>query len=128
MFCCDCHTAYAAEELLEGYSGQPQLPPTCRMCNGVIRPDVVLFGEMLSAKVCTQLSDLSCMEFNLVMSIGTSGVFQYIIEPVVRAWRQGVPTVEVNPSETSVSQIVDYRVRLGAAEAMGRIWECLKSK
>jgi NAD-dependent deacetylase len=56
-----------------------------------------------------------------VLSIGTTSVFPYIAEPVVRARASGVPTVEINPARTEISDVVDHRLETGAAEALGEI-------
>ena len=58
---------------------------------------------------------------DLVFSIGTTSVFPYIAEPVFDALRRGVPTVEINPGESRISDAVDYRLRMGAAAAMKEI-------
>ena len=57
-----------------------------------------------------------------VVSIGTTSVFPYIAGPVVWAARQGVPTVEINPDDTTVSGIVDHHLRMSAAEALPELW------
>jgi NAD-dependent deacetylase len=58
--------------------------------------------------------------FDIVFSIGTSSVFPYISQPVCLP-RGGIPTVEINPARTQLSDIVDYYLPLGAAEAMSAI-------
>ena len=66
--------------------------------------------------------------FDLVFSIGTSSLFPYIVEPVLWAHESGTPTVEINPGETSLSHIVDYRLRLNAADAMAAIWQAVLTR
>lgn len=98
------------------------IPPPCPKCRAIIRPDVVLFGEMLSpAKVAT-LETLMSDGFDLVFSVGTSSLFPYIQAPVQQARARGTPTVEINPEVTTVSSIVEHRVPLGAAEAMHALY------
>ncbi len=94
------------------------LPPQCIRCNGPIRPDVVFFGEMLPEKKIERLYSEMERGFDMVFSVGTTSVFPYISEPVLAARRAGVPTVEINPGETDISELVDYRLRMGAAEAL----------
>ena len=65
--------------------------------------------------------DLVQEGFDIVFSIGTSSVFPYIVQPVVYAASAGIPTVEINPARTQLTDIVDYYLPLGAAEAMTRI-------
>ncbi|MEL7496919.1 MAG: NAD-dependent protein deacylase [Planctomycetota bacterium] len=105
----------------ENYDGF-ELPPTCPDCQSLVRPDVVLFEEQLPEKEIQKLYACHEIPFDLVISIGTSSYFPYIIEPVLMANRQGVPTVEINPGTTSLSDLVELRVPLGAAEALDRVW------
>ena len=100
-------------------------PPLCPQCGAPIRPEVVLFGEDLPNDAVFAVEDALAQGVDLVFSIGTSSLFPYIVEPVVWARAAGIPTVEINPAETGVSGIVDYPIRAGAAEAMGRIWHAL---
>jgi len=101
------------------YRGLP-LPPACD-CGGLLRPEVVLFGEALPREAVDRLVAVLEAGVDLVFSIGTTSVFPYIAEPVADAIRRGVPTVEVNPGTSMVSEFVDYRLRLGAAAAMAEI-------
>jgi NAD-dependent deacetylase len=103
-------------------SSSVDLPPHCPDCRAMMRPDVVLFEELLPDEALTRLRRELETGFGVVFSIGTSAVFPYIQEPVVAARRLGVPTIEINPSETSVSHHADYRLAMGAAKAMDEIW------
>ncbi|MBS1189482.1 MAG: NAD-dependent deacylase [Rhodocyclaceae bacterium] len=108
---CDWRTTV---DSLEGWS----LPPLCPECGGVVRPEVVLFGEALPEAAMERFLAEFDAGFDLVFSIGTSSVFPYIAQPVVWAAQAGIPTVEINPARTVLSDIVDYRLPLGAAAAM----------
>jgi NAD-dependent deacetylase len=102
--------------------------PHCPACGAVVRPDVVLFGELLPpAKVALMRRELS-KGFDLVLSIGTTSVFPYIAGPVVEAAAQRIPTVEINPGDTEVSDIVDVKLPLRAAEACDAIWQRYQAK
>lgn len=103
--------------------GQLVLPPICPQCGAAVRPRVVLFGESLPVRELLELQTALAEGFDLVFSVGTSSVFPYIVEPVLLAKAQGRPTVEINPGETPVSGMVDYRFGMGAAEAMDRLWQ-----
>ncbi len=62
------------------------------------------------------------MDWDLVFAVGTSGLFPYIAAPLVQAQFKGIPTVEINPGETMLSSVVEYRIPLGAAVALEQIW------
>lgn len=95
--------------------------PLCVECGGVVRPKVVLFGESLPQQAIERLHAALDAGFDMVFVIGTTAVFPYIAEPVVMAVRSGVPTVEINPARTRLSDHVDYYLPCGAAEAMTAI-------
>lgn len=99
----------------------PAVPPRCTACGGVVRPAVVLFGEQLPAPAIERLYAELDTGFDMVFVIGTTAVFPYIAEPVLRAARQGVPTVEINPARTRLSAYVAHHVPAGAAETMTAI-------
>ncbi len=98
------------------------IPPTCPECKALIRPDVVLFEEQLPVDEIEQLMQQSSRPFDLVMSIGTSSLFPYIVEPVFRAAQMGIRTVEINPAETNLSGVVDVKLPMRAAESLAEIW------
>jgi NAD-dependent deacetylase len=61
--------------------------------------------------------------FDLVFSVGTSSLFSYIVGPVLWAREAGIPSVEINPGISEVSDMVDLRVAAGAALALGALWD-----
>lgn len=113
-------TGCSFEESVADLSGH-EIPPYCPHCGSVLRPKVVLFGESLPEEGMERFLDALDEGFDLIFAIGTSGVFPYITEPVVWAARIGITTVEINPIQTSLSEIVEYHLPLGAAEAMQAI-------
>jgi NAD-dependent deacetylase len=106
------------------YAGMT-IPPSCAVCGALVRPEVVLFGEMLPSPALGLLSRELSRGFDLVFTIGTTSVFPYIAEPVARACRQGLPTIEINPGETEVSHLVSHRLRTTAASALDAIANAL---
>jgi NAD-dependent deacetylase len=101
--------------------------PSCPDCEAVVRPRVVLFGEMLPPMETMTMSREVSHGFDVVVSIGTTSVFPYIAEPVIRAKHRGDLSVEINPGSSEVSEIVDVRLRCGAAEAMTAIWSAFRA-
>lgn len=99
-----------------------EVPPPCPECGQVIRPDVILFGEMLDPNKIQRLQQQLAQGFDMVLSIGTSSLFPYITAPVQQACEQGVPTVEINPDTTVISGLVTYKLTMGAADAMQALY------
>jgi NAD-dependent deacetylase len=113
LYCVRC----GAERAVPDYAGMEVLP-SCRHCAGLVRPRVVLFGEMLPEVALERLQATLEEGVDLVLSIGTTSVFPYIAGPVIQAARQGIPTVEINPGTTEISHLVRYRIRERAAVAL----------
>lgn len=108
------------------YGQFTDLPPRCPSCDGVLRPDVVLFGEMLPMNKAMRMNALHQMGLDMVFSVGTSSLFPYIVEPVLTAKRLGIPTVEINPGDTDLSRMVDYKIAMGAADTLSALWDALQ--
>lgn len=99
------------------------IPPLCPECRAVIRPDVVLFGEMLPYDKLRRIREEMENGFDIVFSIGTTSVFSYIADPIWNARRRGALTVEINPGMTEVTCSVDIKFSAGAAETLDAIWK-----
>lgn len=98
------------------------IPPICPECKKFLRPDVVLFGEMLPEEPLRRLRMESNKGFDLVISAGTSSVFPYITEPVFAAARSGKPTIEINPTGSEISHLFTINLAMPAGIALDRIY------
>ncbi len=99
------------------------IPPRCPACGGVLRPDVVLFGERLPERQLADYRAETTRGFDLVLSVGTTSIFPYISAPVLDAYHLRKPSVEINPGETDVTEFVAVKLPLGAAVALDTIWK-----
>lgn len=102
--CIDCAVAYGPilpdQDL--SHDGCRIEPPRCGACNGLIRPGVVWFGEMLPEHAWS--AGLAAAEgCDLFLSIGTSGMVFPAAELPLRALSKGSTVVHINPSAFEVS-------------------------
>lgn len=99
------------------------LPPRCPDCGGLVRPKVVLFEENLPLDEIEEFQ----YEFNggrgfdLVFAVGTSAMFPYIYGPFLMAASLGIPTIDINPAESELSQAARIHLPMTAAEALTEI-------
>ena len=100
-----------------------EIPPVCPRCGGTLRPEVVLFGEMLPDDKAQVLYNQLLQGFDIYFSIGTTSVFPYIQQPMLDAKVHGRHTVEINPTDTEVSNVVDIKLSMRAAEALDAIYD-----
>ncbi len=122
LLCTACDFAETVDHL----AGH-EMPPRCPRCGSVLRPNVVLFGEALPEAAMERFLDALDAGFDMVFTIGTSGVFPYIAEPVAWAAQSGIPTVEINPLQTRLSGLVDCHLPLGAAPALTALMQRLNA-
>lgn len=99
------------------------LPPRCPECqDSLLRPGVVWFGEMLDANVLSRVDGfVRRTECALVLVVGTTATFQYIVDWAIRAKSSGGILVEVNPEETELSPRADIVYRKRAVAVLPEI-------
>ena len=88
------------------FEGMPELP-LCPKCQSILRPDAVLYEERLPEDALERIHD---ERLDLIFSVGTNSIFSYVTWPIAWASRRGIPTVEINPEETPISDLVQYRL------------------
>ena len=98
-------------------AGVPHQPEECANCGGRLRPDVVLFGEMLPDGAFER-AETRASECELFFVIGTSAlVYPAAALPVI-AKRNGAFVAEVNPEETELTGFCDISLRGKAGEIL----------
>ncbi|MEX6502649.1 NAD-dependent deacylase [Pseudomonas zhanjiangensis] len=112
-----CQSCGAEDPELLEHLNRP-LPPRCRQCGGVLRPPVVLFEEMLPERAIDSLYSELRKGFAVVLSVGTSASFPYIVEPLLRTRQAGGFTVEINPSRSDLSAAVDVHLQARALDVL----------
>lgn len=90
------------DELVSCWNETGDSPPKCPGCGGLLRPDVVWFGEPLPAGELEQATTAST-ECDVFLCIGTSSVVYPAAALPVEALRSGATVVEINPQPTSLT-------------------------
>jgi NAD-dependent deacetylase len=100
-YCITCGTVYRDADVPVRNGS-----PVCPSCNGLIRPDVVWFGEMLPENQWAA-AVRSAEASDLFFSIGTSAVVYPASSLPLIGKRAGAFLVEVNPEPTPLTDRVD---------------------
>ncbi len=118
--CTECGSEYRVEEA-------PKVPPlpSCSFCGGLLRPGVVWFGEMLPRDVL-DMAFAEVERSDVIIVAGTSAVVQPAASLPLIVKRSGGVIIEVNPSETPLTNIADVKLRMPAGEALSRMVEEVK--
>lgn len=104
-------------QVVETWEESEETPPRCPHCGGLLRPDVVWFGEMLPKEALEGAMEASraCQVF---ISIGTSAIVQPAASLPYIASDQGATVVEVNPQLTPLSQEAAFSLKGHAGRVM----------
>jgi NAD-dependent protein deacetylase/lipoamidase len=92
------------------------LPPRCSNCGGLLRPDVVWFGETLDPEN-TAAAEAAC-KVDVFLVIGTSGDVWPAAGYAHKASSQGAFVVEVNTRPTPLSAVADASIFGKAGEVL----------
>lgn len=102
------------------------LVPPCSVCGGLLRPDVVYFGETVPPEVFAAAEALVA-DAQALLLVGTSLAVNTGIRLVHRAERRGIPLAVINRGPTAVDGRPSVRVRIegGTSETLGALVERL---
>ncbi len=98
--------------------------PTCTDCGGVLKPDVVFFGENVpTARVerCYAAVDDLAASAGALLVAGSSLTVMSGFRFVRRAARAGAPVVIVNRGTTRGDDLATYKVEVGCSEFLAEL-------
>ena len=105
----------------------PEYPPKCKECGGMLRPDVVWFGEPLPVDALERAWELS-RTADIFVVVGTSGLVYPAAQLPYVARENGAHIVEINPEETPISSIAHEVIREKATVGMRRLYPRLREE
>jgi NAD-dependent deacetylase len=109
-----CTVCDFKDEILASFES---LPPKCRRCDNILRPDVVWFGESLPQDVWNQaIAEANYCDVMIIA--GTSLVVSPANTLPVYAKQNNAILVEVNPEQTPMSTEMDLSLRTTSAKAL----------
>jgi NAD-dependent deacetylase len=118
-FCIKCRTFYNELDVKE------KKVLNCEKCGGLVRPDVVWFGEMLPVKALEH-AESSAANSDVFLTIGTSAeVYPAALMPLI-AKRAGAYVAEININPTVMSMDVDEVIQGKSGNVLAGLVEELK--
>ena len=114
--CESCGQRYDAAPVFEQVR-QGAVPPRCEACDGVLKPDVVLFGEQLPAGALQEAQN-HASEADVFLAMGSSLTVQPAASLPRRATRGGGTLVLVNLEKTPFSGEADYEFRADVTDVL----------
>ncbi|MCD1147996.1 NAD-dependent deacylase [Peptoniphilus sp. KCTC 25270] len=117
--CESCQSVYSFEEIDDLVQGG-EIPPRCPKCGGLVRTNVVLFGDAMPVEFERAIQATERADTMVV--IGSS----LRVMPVAYLPRQVKNLIIINKDMTPYDGYADVVIHESAAVALTRILECLK--
>jgi NAD-dependent SIR2 family protein deacetylase len=100
--------------------------PSCDMCDGVLKPEVIFFGEFVPTGVFDQAASLIARSEALIIA-GSSLVVNTGMRLVNLAHRKKIPIVIINRGPTKADRLATVRIEAGASETLDALVGGLQS-
>jgi NAD-dependent deacetylase len=120
LVCTECNSEYDIS-----FADLNYLPPTCYVCKGILKPDIVFFNEQIPF-YAKKLATEEVNKADLMLIIGTHAEVLPAAEFPVIAKKKGAKIIEINIKESHfTSTITDYFLEGTATAILSRIGELL---
>lgn len=120
FYCTSCRE----EHHLQSDERHQPLPPHCLHCNGLVRPAVVWFGEMLPYTILKE-AWYAVEHCDVLLVVGTSGVVYPAAQLPFTAKQYGATVIDVNLEPTPISEIADFYLPGRSGEVLPRLIEAM---
>jgi NAD-dependent deacetylase len=111
--------------VVESWPATGDLPPRCPRCGGMLRPDVVWFGEPLPGAAWAQ-AQVAARRCQVFLSIGTSGLVRPAADLPALARRAGAYVAEINLAPGESAGVFDEQIAGPAGQILPRLLAALE--
>ncbi len=126
VVCLNCGQRYPFAQIKTRLDEGEEIPD-CEACHGILKPDVVLFGESLPEEVLKEATSRS-YDCDLFIVIGSTLIIYPAAYMPMYAVDAGAKLVIINLSSTPMDQQATVLIRAKAGEAMAKIIKQVKAK
>lgn len=117
--CIRCYQQFSSESFIKPFL-QSGTIPKCPDCNGILKPDIILFEEQLPVKTWMN-ARAACRECDLMLVIGTSLEVMPVAGLPMQALENNAPLIVINNSPTYLDVRADVILREDVASILPRI-------
>jgi NAD-dependent deacetylase len=126
VVCLSCGKRYPMEQIKARLDKGEEIPD-CEACHGILKPDIVLFGEMLPEKALKEATSRS-QRSDLFIVIGSTLVVYPAAYMPIYAVDSGAKLVIINLSPTPMDNQATVLIRAKAGEAMSKVIQQVREK
>lgn len=126
LVCLNCRKRYPVAILREHYADSESIP-ACDYCRGILKPDVIFFGEALPQETLAQAMR-EAEECDVMLVIGSSLVVYPAAYVPVQAKQAGASLIIINKGPTEQDYLADVRIDAAAGDTMTKIINRIKDQ
>jgi NAD-dependent deacetylase len=124
--CIDCYRVQPGESLMDAFLASGTVP-RCPECGGIMKPNVVLYGEQLPVEVVNAaMSHVHAADLMLIA--GSSLEVHPVSQLPMRVHRHGGRLIVVNLTPTYADDVADVVIRGDVADVLPRIARACQSR
>ena len=118
IICMDCAQKYTIGEAYDQLA--ERIPPLCSACGGILRPDVVFFGENLDPEILRNAYETAA-SCDFMLAVGSSLVVYPAADIPMRAKQAGAKLAIINIGTTPLDSVADYVINKAAGTVLPQI-------
>lgn len=123
--CIRCYASVPAEPLIRVYM-ESGAAPRCEQCNGIMKPDIILYGEQLPAKALIAAQQV-IRKSDVMIVAGSSLEVAPACDLPMLVKRSDGKLIIVNLGRTFMDDVADVVVRADVAEALPQLVQAVRS-
>jgi len=116
LICLTCHSQHPMEKFRDSWFND-HVFPVCPDCGSLLKPDIVLYEEMLPQDAWNQAEN-ACDQADLILIAGTSLEVMPASSLPLEGFHRGAKLVIVNLSHTPLDSLAEVILHLDVAEAL----------
>ena len=124
--CMNCDARYPVGDVVDKFRVKEEVPG-CERCQGILKPDVVFFGELLPELTLKQATS-HATGCDLMIVIGSSLVVYPAAYMPMYAKESGAKLVIINSAPTSFDDVADVVINHSAGLVMEKIMDEVKRR
>ncbi len=121
--CIDCERPASGDEIAALARGEGEA--RCPDCGGLVRPDVVWFGEMLPEEPFAR-AEQSALSADVYLSVGTSAVVFPAAGLPLAAGASGAYVAEINPEPSAIAREMNEAIAGRAGDVLPALVEAVR--
>ncbi|HSO26705.1 MAG TPA: Sir2 family NAD-dependent protein deacetylase, partial [Anaerolineales bacterium] len=126
LTCVSCYEQYPGENFIDSYLAFGEIP-YCPACGHILKPNLILFGEQLPAKVFLRAQDIS-KRCDLMIVAGSSLEVLPVAGLPMRAVESGAHLILINKSKTYLDVRADVVLHEDVVDVLPAIVQAVNQK